>query len=64
MRKEWNIETVNITPAALQKQEEDLPVTKMGRIRHFLKKNRLRIFLGVLCAYLVFTFHYSGGRYF
>ena len=54
MRKEWNIETVNITPAALQKQEEDLPVTKMGRIRHFLKKNRLRIFLGVLCAYLVF----------
>ena len=39
MRKEWNIETVDITPAAPQKQEGGLPVTKMGRIRHFLKKN-------------------------
>ena len=39
MRKEWIIETVDITPSAPQKLEEDLPVTKMGRIRHFLKKN-------------------------
>lgn len=54
MRKEWNIETVNITPAVPQKQEEDQPVTKTNRLRHFLKKNRLRIFLGVLCTYLVF----------
>ena len=54
MRKEWNIETVNITPAVPQKQEEDQPVTKPDRLRRFLKKNRLRIFLGVLCTYLVF----------
>lgn len=54
MRKEWNIETVNITPAVPQKQEEDQPVTKTDRLRRFLKKNRLRIFLGVLCTYLVF----------
>lgn len=54
MRKEWNIETVNITPAAPQKQEEDQPVTKTDRLRRFLKKNRLRIFLGVLCTYLLF----------
>lgn len=55
MRKEWNIETVNITPAAPQKQEEDQPVTKTDRLRRFFKKNRRRVFLGVLCSYFVFV---------
>lgn len=55
MRKEWNIETVNITPAVPQKQEENVPLTKKDKIKRFFKKNRRRIFLGVLCSYFVFV---------
>lgn len=55
MRKEWNIETVNITPVAPQKQEENVPLTKKDKIKRFFKKNRRRIFLGVLCSYFVFV---------
>lgn len=55
MRKEWNIETVDITPVAPQKQEENVPVTKKDKIKRFFKKNRRRIFLGVLCSYFVFV---------
>lgn len=55
MRKEWNIETVDITPVAPQKQEENVPLTKKGKIKRFFKKNRRRIFLGVLCSYFVFV---------
>lgn len=55
MRKEWNIETVDITPVALQKQEENVPLTKKDKIKRFFKKNRRRIFLGVLCSYFVFV---------
>ena len=55
MRKEWNIETVDITPVAPQKQEENVPLTKKDKIKHFFKKNRRRIFLGVLCSYFVFV---------
>ena len=53
MRKEWNIETVDITPVAPQKQEENVPLTKKDKIKRFFKKNRRRIFLGVLCSYFV-----------
>ena len=55
MRKEWNIETVDITPVAPQKQEENVPLTKKDKIKRFFKKNRRRIFLGVLCSYFVFV---------
>lgn len=55
MRKEWNIETVDITPVARQKQEENVPLTKKDKIKRFFKKNRRRIFLGVLCSYFVFV---------
>ena len=55
MRKEWNIETVDITPVAPQKQEENVPLTKKDNIKRFFKKNRRRIFLGVLCSYFVFV---------
>ena len=55
MRKEWNIETVDITPVAPQKQKENVPLTKKDKIKRFFKKNRRRIFLGVLCSYFVFV---------
>ena len=55
MRKEWNIETVDITPVAPQKQEENVPLTKKDKIKRLFKKNRRRIFLGVLCSYFVFV---------
>lgn len=55
MRKEWNIETVDITPVAPQKQEENVHLTKKDKIKRFFKKNRHRIFLGVLCSYFVFV---------
>lgn len=55
MRKEWNIETVDITPVAPQKQEENVPLTKKDKIKRFFKKNRRRIILGVLCSYFVFV---------
>ena len=55
MRKEWNIETVDITPVAPQKQEENMPLTKKDKIKRFFKKNQRRIFLGVLCSYFVFV---------
>ena len=50
-----NIETVDITPVAPQKQEENVPLTKKDKIKRFFKKNRRRIFLGVLCSYFVFV---------
>lgn len=55
MRKEWNIETVDITSVAPQKQEENVPLTKKDKIKRFFKKNQRRIFLGVLCSYFVFV---------
>lgn len=55
MRKEWNIETVDITPVAPQKQEENVHLTKKDKIKRFFKKNRRRIILGVLCSYFVFV---------
>lgn len=55
MRKEWNIETVDITPVAPQKQEENVLLTKKDKIKRFFKKNRRRIFLSVLCSYFVFV---------
>ena len=41
--------------AAPQKQEENVPLTKKDKIKRFFKKNRRRIFLGVLCSYFVFV---------
>lgn len=53
MRREWNIETVNITPAPRPKQEEEKPV-KGNRIVRFIKKHWLKTLLIVLCSYFVF----------
>ena len=39
MRKEWNIETVNITPAAPQLCEEKQPETKGGKFIRLIKKH-------------------------
>lgn len=39
MRKEWNIETVDITPVAPQKQEENVPLTKKDKIKRFSKES-------------------------
>ena len=55
MRKEWNIETVDITPVAPQKQEENVHLTKKDKIKRFFKKNRRRIILSLLCSYFVFV---------
>ena len=55
MRKEWNIETVDITPVAPQKQEENVHLTKKDKIKRFFKKNRRRIILSFLCSYFVFV---------
>ena len=38
MRKEWNIETVDITPVAPQKQEENVPLTKKDKIKALKKE--------------------------
>lgn len=54
MRKEWNIETVNITPVTPKIREEEAPATKRGRLIRFIKKNWLKSWLIVLCAYAVF----------
>lgn len=54
MRKEWNIETVNITPPAPKPQEEKTPVTKGGRIIRFIRNHWLKTLLIVLCVYFSF----------
>lgn len=54
MRKEWNIETVNITPPSPKSQEEKLPVAKGGRIVRFIKTHWLKSLLIVLCIYFSF----------
>lgn len=54
MRKEWNIETVNITPPVQKLQEEKAPTTKGGKIARFIKKHWLKTLLIVLCAYFSF----------
>ena len=54
MRKEWNIETVNITPVTPKHQEEEMPATKRGKLIRFLKKHWLKSMLIILCLYAVF----------
>ncbi len=54
MRKEWNIETVDITPVAPKHQEEVIPTTKRGKFLRFLKKHWLKSLLIILCVYTVF----------
>ena len=54
MRKEWNIETVNITPSAPKPQEEKTPVTKGGKIIRFIRNHWLKTLLIVLCVYFSF----------
>ena len=54
MRKEWNIETVNITPTAPKPQEEKQPDTKGGRIVQLFKKHWLKTLLILLCVYFSF----------
>lgn len=54
MRKEWNIETVNITPVTPKHQEEEASATKRGKLTRFLKKHWLKSLLIILCVYTVF----------
>lgn len=54
MRKEWNIETVNITPAPVKQQEEEKPTTRRGRFKRFIKKQWKKSILVFFCAYLIF----------
>ena len=54
MRKEWNIETVNITPAAPQPCEEKQPETKGGKFIRLIKKHWLKTLLILLCVYFSF----------
>lgn len=54
MRKEWNIETVNITPPAPKPQIEKQPATKGGKVLHFLRKHWLKTLMILLCLYLSF----------
>ena len=54
MRKEWNIETVNITPTPVKQQGEDIPTTKRGRLINFIKKHRRKSLIILLCVYFVF----------
>lgn len=54
MRKEWNIETVNITPAAPKSHEEKQPETKGGKFVRLIKKHWLKTLLILLCVYFSF----------
>lgn len=54
MRKEWNIETVNITPAPVKQQEEEKPTTRRGRFQRYIKKQWKKSILVLFCAYLIF----------
>ena len=54
MRKEWNIETVNITPPAPTPQVEKEPAEKGGKALRFLKKHWLKTLLILLCLYFSF----------
>lgn len=54
MRKEWNIETVNITPAAPKPREEEQPETKGGKFVRLIKKHWLKTLLILLCVYFSF----------
>ena len=52
MRKEWKIETVNITPPAPKPPKEKLSASKGRKIARFIKKHWLKSLLIALCAYL------------
>jgi len=54
MRKEWNIETVNITPPAPKPPREKLSAAKDGKMARFIKKHWLKSLLIALCAYFAF----------
>lgn len=54
MRKEWNIETVNITPPAPKSQKPELPITRKVRFVRFVKKHWRKTLLIALCVYLLF----------
>ena len=54
MRKEWNIETVNITPTAPKPQDEKQPDTNGGKIVQLFKKHWMKTLLILLCVYFSF----------
>lgn len=54
MRKQWNIETIDLTPPTPVAPEEDIPTTKIGRFKRAVKKNWLKALLIVLCVYTAF----------
>lgn len=54
MRKEWNIETVNITPPTPKPKPEDAQPIKGNRFIRFVKKHWLKTLLITLCVYFAF----------
>lgn len=54
MRREWNIETVNITPAPPKPKAENSPDTPKGKLVCMFKKHWLKTLLILLCAYFSF----------
>lgn len=54
MRKQWNIETIDLTPPTPVAPKEDIPTTKIGRFKRAVKKNWLKALLIVLCVYTAF----------
>ena len=53
MKKEWNIEIVDITPAA-PNPEKEKPATKREKLHRFVKRHWLKSLLLLLCGYLLF----------
>jgi len=54
MRKEWNIETVNITPPAPKPKAEEVQPVKGNRFVRIVKKHWLKTLLITLCVYVAF----------
>lgn len=54
MRKQWNIETIDLTPPAPVAPKEERPTTKIGRFKRAVKRNWLKVLLIFLCVYTAF----------
>ncbi len=54
MRKEWNIETINITPPVPRPKTEEIRSVKENRFIRFVKKHWLKALLITLCIYFSF----------
>ncbi len=54
MKKGWDIETIDLTPAA-ESEPEVLPSGKLGKLKAAVKKHWLKTFLIVICLYIAFV---------